>query len=357
MLRRSPRCPGAVAAVTALLLAAPALAHEPGDECGLVLSPEEAQVALRLRAAGAYTLPAGGAALRGTCQIPLTIHVVRRTNGTGGLEANWIAECIADASAAYAPIGVSFFQAGPTDFINSDALFSISNLSETNQLRNMNAVPGTINIYFVEDAYYCGISSFTFSSVQGVVMNNGCTPRDGNHSTFPHELGHYFDLFHTHETAYGAECPSGSNCATAGDLVCDTAADPGLSGVVNTACAYTGSAQFACGEDTPYNPPTLNYMSYSRKECRTIMTQQQYDRALATILNLRPEFACSAACPADWNGDDAVNSTDISAYLTAWLGSLADGTLAADVNADNAVNSSDISAFLSMWVDAVQHGC
>ena len=62
-----------------------------------------------------------GGALRGTCAIPLTIHVVRRTNGTGGLEANWIAECIADASAVYAPIGVSFVQAGPTDFINNTA--------------------------------------------------------------------------------------------------------------------------------------------------------------------------------------------------------------------------------------------
>lgn len=72
--------------------------------------------------------------------------------------------------------------------------------------------------------------------------------------------------------------------------------------------------------------------------------------------------ACIAAdvgspCPADWNGDGGVNSADISAYLTAWLDSLNDGTLVADVNGDNVVNSIDISAFLVMWVTAAQDGC
>lgn len=357
MLPHLPRRIGASAAAAALLLAAPAALAQPAEECGLVLTPEEAQIALRLQASGAYTLPAGGAGLRSMCEIPLAIHVVRRSNGTGGLQPQWIAQCIADANAVYAPIGVSFFQVGPTDYINSDALYNIADLNETNQLRGMNVVPGAINVYFVEDAYYCGISSFTFSSVQGIVMNNNCTPRENNHSTFPHELGHYFDLFHTHETAYGRECPSGWNCATTGDLICDTPADPGLSGVVNAACVYTGSTQFACGEDISYHPPTRNYMSYSRKECRVEMTQQQYDRALATLLNLRAEFTCPTACPADWDGDGGVNSADISAYLTAWLGSINDGTLVADVNGDNVVNSIDVSAFLAMWIAAVQDGC
>jgi hypothetical protein len=62
-------------------------------------------------------------------------------------------------------------------------------------------------------------------------------------------------------------------------------------------------------------------------------------------------------CAADWNGDGAVNSNDISAYLTAWLSSVQGGTLGADFNGDMAVNSNDISAFLTAWLDAVQDGC
>ena len=62
-------------------------------------------------------------------------------------------------------------------------------------------------------------------------------------------------------------------------------------------------------------------------------------------------------CPADWNADGQVNSTDISAFLSGWLASVQGGNLAADFNADSAVNSSDISAFLTAWLAAVQGGC
>ena len=62
-------------------------------------------------------------------------------------------------------------------------------------------------------------------------------------------------------------------------------------------------------------------------------------------------------CPPDWNDDDVVNSTDISAFLTSWLDSVTNGNLIADFNADTVVNSTDISAFLTAWLDAVQNGC
>jgi hypothetical protein len=64
-----------------------------------------------------------------------------------------------------------------------------------------------------------------------------------------------------------------------------------------------------------------------------------------------------ATCAADWNGDGFINSSDISAFLTAWLQSVQDGTLAADFNGDGQANSSDISAFLTAWLQAVTNGC
>jgi hypothetical protein len=71
----------------------------------------------------------------------------------------------------------------------------------------------------------------------------------------------------------------------------------------------------------------------------------------------RYQGCAGGACPADWNGDGQINSTDISAFLTAWLASINDGTLDADFNADGAVNSTDISAFLTAWLQALQTGC
>ncbi|MBL0071623.1 MAG: hypothetical protein IPP34_07360 [Bacteroidetes bacterium] len=35
-------------------------------------------------------------------------------------------------------------------------------------------------------------------------------------------MGHFFGLYHTFETQFGSELANGSNCATTGDLVCDT---------------------------------------------------------------------------------------------------------------------------------------
>jgi len=65
----------------------------------------------------------------------------------------------------------------------------------------------------------------------------------------------------------------------------------------------------------------------------------------------------TVTCPADWNGDEDVNSSDISAFLVAWLTSLQDGSLTADINADGAITSADISAFLTAWLTATTTGC
>ncbi len=70
-----------------------------------------------------------------------------------------------------------------------------------------------------------------------------------------------------------------------------------------------------------------------------------------TVVAAEPE------CDADWDNDGDVDSSDISAFLSAWLLSLETGTLNADFNGDNSVNSTDISAFLASWLVAVQEGC
>ena len=63
------------------------------------------------------------------------------------------------------------------------------------------------------------------------------------------------------------------------------------------------------------------------------------------------------SCPADWNQDTAVNSGDISAFLTSWIASVTEGTPEADFDGDGTVNSGDISVFLTAWIDAASGGC
>lgn len=59
----------------------------------------------------------------------------------------------------------------------------------------------------------------------------------------------------------------------------------------------------------------------------------------------------------DWDDSGGVKSSDIAAFLAAWLESVLAGNIAADFNGDMDVNSSDASAFLTAWLAAVQGGC
>jgi len=295
----------------------------PRAECGLELSETERRVAFQQWMGGAYALPPGaapagdGPGAQVTHYVPLFFHVVRDSSGLNGIPQARLDQALVDANDAFAGSGIQFCVAGQDTIDDSFYHSQMSDLSDINALRQTSVVPDAIDIYFVESFPYCGISSFTFSSVQGIVMNNACTALPTNRSTFPHEIAHYFDVYHTHETFQGPECVNGSNCAFAGDLVCDTPADPNVLGLVSGACQYTGASVDPCA-GVAYDPPIENFMSYSRKECRDRFTQGQRERALATLLNLRPELA-NRVCgdELEFLCDPAVpNSTGLPAALT-----------------------------------------
>jgi hypothetical protein len=285
----------------------------PNRECGTVLLPEFVSLMRQQRLSAAFHLGAAGS---GMFQfVPVTLHVVRRGDGSGGISSSRLEQAMADANIAFSQAGIQFFRPGPVVFINSDAFFdNINSQSEIDALRGTNPVSGTMNIYFTENLAtattdLCGISSFTSSPVQGIVMRNDCAGVPSNPATVPHEIGHYFDLLHTHSTTAGSECVDGSNCSTAGDLICDTPADPKLSASnVDSDCSYTGSAVDSCNQD-PYNPDTRNLMSYSRTTCMNRFTGQQNAQALATLLTLRPDHIFTSCSCSTVSFVDAQNSS------------------------------------------------
>lgn len=236
--------------------------------------------------------------------LPLTIHIVRRSNGTGGLDANDLYAVMGDLNRFWEPVGIQFFIYGNIDYINSDANFTVPNVrASQDALRQVNPAANTINVYFTNLTGLCGQGSFTTDSFQGVLMDITCASvrtagATANISTFAHEIGHYFDLYHTHETWPDAkgnptrvECPSENNCSTTGDMICDTPADPNLQPTAGTYrvdanCTYDNSATTPSGCDTTaYNPPTHNLMSYSRAGCRTDFTAQQIQKVLSVLRN------------------------------------------------------------------------
>ena len=100
-----------------------------------------------------------------------------------------------------------------------------------------------------------------------------------------HEMGHFFSLIHTHvnnqytPTFITDELVNGSNCATAGDFICDTPADPGLFAfrmAPAPACQYIDTVTTDINGDL-YNPIVNNLMS-ALSHCTDSYTPEQFSR-------------------------------------------------------------------------------
>lgn len=150
-------------------------------------------------------------------------------------------------------------------------------------------------------------------SEQYIIIN---TNNHDNQSTLAHELGHFFGLVHTHETYYGIEYVNQSNCSTAGDRVCDTPADPGLSGCLSSSCQYL--AWGSCPQTDPlggvYNPSTSNIMSYASSSCRTTLTSGQKSRMYSYYPD-RSYLQCSSS--GSGGGNSPCSALPLSTDCTA----------------------------------------
>ena len=257
-------------------------------ECGTVVRPEQVKAELSRKTDTARTLVAPP--INAPYYLPLTIHFVRRTNSTGGFTADQLEVAMRNLNEHWQQVGVQFFVHGYIRYIDDDQFFEIGvNSPKLDTLRTIDVVPKTINVYFTNLTRIGGLSSFTGDPVQGILMDIDTTPT--NPSLFAHEVGHYLDLYHTHEAeAFGLECPGG-DCDDDGDRMCDTPPDPGLKlddltgkGYrVDVNCAYDGSFDTSCSGN--YAPSTVNIMSYSRPSCIWEFTPQQITKALNTLRN------------------------------------------------------------------------
>lgn len=210
--------------------------------------------------------------------IPIKAHLLRRSNGTGGLPVEILNEAIANMNTKYANINMSFSLCGGIHYIDSDELYTLDIDKEDDDIVKNN-VNDALNIYFVGSltkgtSILNGTSAFpsTNPAENRIIMWNDAT---SNNITLAHEMGHYWNLYHTHEEFFGKEFVDGSNCSNAGDLVCDTPADTLYTSYNSSTCTYTDTKKDLHGD--PYTPMINNLMSYYGL-CRDIFTGGQYAR-------------------------------------------------------------------------------
>lgn len=276
--------------------------------------------------------------------VPIKAHIIRRTDGTGGLTTAELDDAISVMNSIYTDAGLEFFLCDGINFIDSDDYFNYET-SEESALFAAHSQSNIMNIYFANSVQnstsgsnVCGYARFPGTAItENILMANSCTT---NGSTLSHEVGHFFSLSHTHGNSNTpgstAELVDGSNCSTTGDFICDTPADPQLSygNVSSISCVYSGNTQDA--NNDIYVPDPNNLMSYSPKECRNIFSLQQLARINAVYQTSRNNLTCPTF-NADFTADETescatgltVNFSDNSIGATSWSW---------DVNGDDIVD-------------------
>ena len=274
--------------------------------------------------------------------VAIKAHIIRQTNGSGGLTALQLNSAITDMNSIYIDAGLEFYLCDAINYIDSDDFYDYETDDES-ALISANSVTDMMNIYFTnsiitsEGLGLCGYARFPGGAItENILMANSCAT---NGTTLSHEVGHFFALSHTHgnSNVIGSteELVDGSNCSSTGDFICDTPADPQLGfSNVDFNCDYTGDAQDANTDF--YQPDPLNLMSYSRKSCRTLFSPQQLARINAVNQTSRNNLVCPSFS-ADFVADETqscgtnltVNFTDSSAGATSW---------AWDVNGDDIID-------------------
>ncbi|MEA5459214.1 M43 family zinc metalloprotease [Arcicella sp. LKC2W] len=246
----------------------------------------------------------------GITYVPIRVNIIRRNDGTGGATLDIINRGLARTNALYINSNIQFYFCGTTpNYINNTTYYDFTNTNE-DALANSNDVTNAINFYIVNSINVSGFGGACGYAYYPTTANPKATNRvffDDDcvdYSSFPHELGHYLNLIHTFDRANGAELVTrgvGANCTTAGDLLCDTPADPyGLSGNNRSGCSYTGTAVDA--NNQTFSPLTNNIMSYY-DVCRTSFTTGQYNRAKdGLLLRLSPATTVSERYTLDCSG-------------------------------------------------------
>lgn len=259
--------------------------NDNGGDCGSVVTPETRSFMRSLRPnirSFDRSMP------RGIRDFPVVAHVVRRNNGLGGFNKQQLETALQKVNQHFIGANIRFI-IDDINFINSDYHYDFNTANESSFCGSRDH-KDVINVYFFNSVSrssgggicgyaYLANSHSSSGSPNRIVMDNSCSL---NGSTLSHEFGHFFSLYHTHSDD---EFVNGSNCRTAGDEVCDTPADPGLSGKVNGDCSYFGSRRDPNGHT--YRPDTKNLMSYSMKSCRQYFSAQQLARINYAALNFR----------------------------------------------------------------------
>lgn len=251
-------------------------------KCGTTITPQQVAKEAAIPDSGQFQVQFAPERCFGKT-ISITAHLIADSLGDYGISEATVIGSIQNLNIYFAPICISF-EVCKFNYIPNYKYNKFLKPDEETELITLYSIPNTINIYYptrVETspgsivggyAYFPGGEDF-------IVISRG-TP-----GIILHEMGHFFGLYHTFETQFGQEFANGTNCATTGDLVCDTPADPGLGNTAAPDCQL--SPYITDPNNEWYVPQIGNIMSYYSDDCMCGFTVQQYNRMASNYQNSR----------------------------------------------------------------------
>ncbi len=226
---------------------------------------------------------------------PICLQIIQDSLGNDATTIVRAREVLDSLNDVFEPICVSFY-IFDTRIIPNHSFDEINKNGEYEELISVYNRPNRINLYvgstFNNNPYRPG-----FSTYNGITLPSTAFPAISiNKSAFgqiqlAHFMGEYFGLQPTSYDGNGEELADGSNCTTAGDLFCDTPADPFYvpenGNLTNQDPFYQAPCKFIyTGKDSNnsfFNPDVSNIMSFYLG-CRCTLTEQQYIHMAETYL-------------------------------------------------------------------------
>jgi len=225
----------------------------------------------------------------------LRVHTTLSPDGVVPFDTIAFEQMVELANEAFAPVCISF-EACEYRLVENYRYDSHENNDDAER-ESIYGSPNYIDVHVpnIDSAQQCGMATLagvTEPNSGFVRIVNNCISTTSR--TLTHELGHFFGLYHTYEREFGDELVDGSNCATTGDLVCDTPADPYVEGALvqwtdpANPCLFIFEGLDANGQY--YVPHVANAMSEYPEECGCGFTHGQLERIAETCLSAPAGF-------------------------------------------------------------------